>query len=191
MRGICIAIGIFSTVAFLASPARCQEEPARVSLCQVKSDPSAYNHKLLEITGFVSHGFEVFNFFDPACSSSAQGVWLEYGGKSKSGTMYCCGVTADKHRSKQLVIESIPIPLIEDDLFHRFEKLVQPPVKADSPFVLVQATLVGRFFAGKQIHYPKATFWGGFGHMGCCSLFAIQQVKSVSPKDRADANPQD
>jgi hypothetical protein len=45
---------------------------------------------------------------------------------------------------------------------------------------------MGRFFSGQQIHYPKATYWGGYGHMGCCSLLAIQQIKSVSPQDRDD-----
>ncbi len=29
-------------------------------------------------------------------------------------------------------------------------------------------------------------FWGGYGHMGCCSLLAIQEVKSVSSQDRDD-----
>jgi hypothetical protein len=36
------------------------------------------------------------------------------------------------------------------------------------------------------MHYPKGTSWGGYGHMGCCSLFAIQGIKSVSPQDRDD-----
>src|SRR5688572_13745873 len=52
------------------------EERVKVSLCDVKKDPAAYNHKLLEITGFVSHGFEDFTFFDTACSSWP-GIWLE------------------------------------------------------------------------------------------------------------------
>jgi len=52
--------------------------------------------------------------------------------------------------------------------------------------MLVHATVVGRFFAGKQIHYPKGTFWGGYGHMGCCSLLAIQQIITIDPHDRKD-----
>jgi hypothetical protein len=50
----------------------------------------------------------------------------------------------------------------------------------------VHATLVGRFFSGELIHAPGGTHWGGYGHFGCCSLFAIQQVLSVDPQDRTD-----
>lgn len=185
MRRVRIAAGILYCVASFGSVAFCQEQPGRVGLCQVKSDPAAYNHELLEITGFVSHAFEDFTLFDPTCPSWPA-LWLEYGGKSKSGTMYCCGVTADRHRPKELAVESIPIPLTEDDQFHEFDKLIQPPFRSGRHGAIVHATLVGRFFAGQQMHYPKGISWGGYGHMGCCSLFAIQEIKSVSPQDRDD-----
>ena len=183
MRRLGVAIGILCFVGFFGSPAFCQEKPDKVGLCDVAHDPAAYNHKLLEVTGLVEHGFEIFNLFDPTCSSS-QSVWLEYGGKSKSGTTYCCGVTPDRHRSKELVVEGIPIPLVKDSLFLEFDKLIQPPFPSGKGGATVRATLAGRFFAGQQIHLPKGTFWGGYGHLGCCSLFAIQQVKSVSPEDQ-------
>lgn len=85
-----------------------QEQPTNVTVCQLKSDPPAYNHKLVEVTGFVSHDFEDFTLFDPTCPSWPA-VWLECGGKAKSGTMYCCGVTADRNRPQQMVVENIPI----------------------------------------------------------------------------------
>jgi hypothetical protein len=156
------------------------EEPKRVTACQVKKDPAAYNHKLLELTGLISHGFEDFTLFDPSCSSSPH-VWLEYGGTASSGTMYCCGVTADRSRPKPAVVEGIPIPLIDDERFRTFDRLVQ-----QRPDTVVRATIVGRFFAGQQEHLPTGTVWGGYGHMGCCSLFAIQRVLSVDPQSRAD-----
>ena len=93
--------------------AAAEEPPAAVTICQLKSDPAAYNHKLVEVTGFVSHAFEDFTVFEPTCPSYP-GVWLEYGGKAKSGTMYCCGVTADRHRPKGLKIEDISIPLVDN-----------------------------------------------------------------------------
>ena len=106
MKRLGIALGILSFVMSFASSAFCQEKPDKVSLCEITRDPAAYNHKLLEVTGLVAHGFEVFNFFDPICPSSPT-IWLEYGGKSKSGTTYCCGVTPDRHRLKELVVENI------------------------------------------------------------------------------------
>lgn len=157
------------------------EERVKVSLCDVKKDPAAYNHKLLEITGFVSHGFEDFTFFDTACSSYPN-VWLEYGGTTASGTMYCCGATSARSRPKPLVVEKIPIELVRDERFSQFDKLIQRP-----PDSIGRATLVGRFFSGKQNSFGNGrSYWGGYGHMGCCSLFVIQQVVSIDPQDSTE-----
>ncbi len=165
--------------------AAAEEQPATVTICQLKSDPAAYNHKLVEVTGFVSHAFEDFTVFDPTCPSWP-GVWLEYGGKAKSGTMYCCGVTADRHRPKELKVEDISIPLVDNDQFREFDKLIQPPFRSGVHGSIVHATLVGRFFSGRLIKYPKAAFWGGYGHMGCCTLLAIQEIKSFDAQNRDD-----
>ena len=156
------------------------EEPRRVTACQLKKDPAAYNHKLLEVTGFISHGFEDFTLFDPSCPTGLD-VWLEYGGTAASGTIYCCGVTADRSRLKPLVVEGFPITLIEDERFRAFDRLIQ-----QRPDNVVRATIVGRFFPGKQQHSRGGVFWGGYGHMGFYSLFTIQRVLSVDPDNRAD-----
>ncbi len=161
------------------------EEPLKATVCQLKNDPPTYNHKLVEISGFVSHAFEDFTLFDPACPSWP-GIWLEYGGTSKSGTMYCCGVTADRHRPKQLVIDHISIPLLNNDEFQQFDKAMQPPFRSGRHGAIVHATLIGTFFAGKQIQYFKGKPWGGYGHMGCCTLLAIQEIKSADTKNRSD-----
>ena len=178
-------VGMFAFVLWAVALSFCGEQPESVTVCQLKSDPAAYNHKLVEVTAFVSHAFEDFSLFDPTCSSWPS-VWLEYGGKAKSGTMYCCGVTPDRHRPKELVVEQMPIPLTDNDQFREFDRVIQPPFRSGRYGAIAHATVVGRFFAGRQLHYPKATFWGGFGHMGCCSLLAIQEIKSVSPQDRED-----
>jgi hypothetical protein len=163
---------LFPAVSF------CQEAE-KVGLCELQKDVDAYNHKLIEVTAFVSHGFEDFTLFDPTCNSWP-GVWLEYGGKKNSGTMYCCGVTAERSRRKQLVVEEIPVPLLEDESFVKFDQTIRRG--SDS---IVHASLVGRFFAGKQMPVGKG-FFRGYGHMGCCSLLAIQQVISVDTQGRQD-----
>lgn len=155
-------------------------EPEKVTLCQLVKDRAAYNHKLIQVTGFVSHGFEDFTLSDPGCSSRFD-IWLEYGGTAASGTMYCCGVTAERSRPKQLVVEHIPIRLVDDAQFREFDKLLQR-----RPDSVVHATIIGRFFAGEQSQYPNGPSWGGYGHMGCCSLLGIEQVVSVDPQDRDD-----
>ncbi len=152
------------------------KEAEKVTVCALKNNPSAYNHKLVEVTGFVSHGFEDFNLIDPTCASW-HGIWLEYGGRFKSGTIYCCGVTDDRSWPHQLIVEKIPIPLVRNDEFLKFDKAIE--LKSHPHGALVHATLVGRFFAGRRLE-------GGYGHFGCCSLLAIQEVKSLDPQDRAD-----
>jgi hypothetical protein len=49
---------------------------------------------------------------------------------------------------------------------------------------LVHATVIGRFFAGQEQRLPGG-MGPGYGHAGCCSLLAIQQVTSVDPHDRS------
>ena len=173
-----LAAALFFCCLAAAAP---RQTPEKVTVCRLREDPAAFNHKLIEVTGFVSHGFEDFGLFDPTCESRASGVWLEYGGTASSNTMYCCGVTPSRTRPKSLVVEKIPVTLLEDETFRQFDKLIQRPHGS-----VVRATIVGRFFAGEQRKYPAGTLWGGYGHMGCCSLLAIQQVVSVEPQDRDD-----
>jgi len=157
------------------------EQPPTVSACQLKRNPTAYNHKLVEVTGFVSHGFEDFSLFDPGCLPW-MGIWLEYGGTEKSGTMYCCGVSNSRSRPKRLQVEGIEIPLVDDEHFREFDHLVQ-----QVPDRLVHATVIGRFFSGKPRRAANGEIWGGgYGHMGCCSLLAIQEVLRVDRQDRED-----
>lgn len=154
------------------------ETPQIASPCQLKSDPAAFNHKLVTITSFVSHGFEDFSLQDPSCNSQFD-VWLEYGGKISSGTLYCCGPSSERGRPNQLVVENIPISLVDDETFRTFDRLLQIPGK----YGVVHAKLVGRFFSGKRAADGS---WTGYGHMGCCGLLVIQQVLSVDPHDRND-----
>ena len=156
------------------------DKPLRVSPCELKDAPGAYNHKLVEVTGFISHGFENFTIFVPECKSWPS-IWLEYGGTAASGTMYCCGVTTQRERPQPLLVEEIPITLVDDERFREFDKLIRR-----RPDSIVRATLVGRFFSGEKETYEDRVRWGGYGHMGCCSLLAIQQVASVEPQSSTE-----
>jgi hypothetical protein len=179
-RYLCRFLTVLVGLVCFSAVLRC-EEPVRVTVCELKGNPEAYNHKMVEVTGFVSHGFEDFGLFDPNCPSWPD-VWVEYGGTNKSGTMYCCGVSAGRTRPKELVVEGIAVPLIVDETFDTFDKLIQ--IRPDT---VVHATLHGRFFAGQGTRFPNnKSVWRGYGHMGCCSLFVVQAVISVAPHDRKD-----
>ena len=151
------------------------DEPINVSLSKVYNDPATYNHKLIKVSGVISQGFENFTMADPNCSNGCV-VWLEYGGRLASGTVYCCGISAARQRAKPIVIDKIPIPLVQDKTFHKFDKLVQQKAS-----VTVNATVIGRFFAGDKSENLEEgnVSWGGYGHFGCCSLLVIQQIVSL------------
>ena len=148
--------------------------PEKSDVCALQRDPVAYNRKLIEVSGLVSHGFENFALTDVQCAQDPGGVWLEYGGTVNSNTIYCCGPAAGAKRGATLIVEGITIPLIDDALFRRFDARIRG--RRDTRF---RARLIGRFFAGEQIDTPNGGFRGGYGHGGCCSLLVIQQVVSI------------
>lgn len=156
-----------------------------MSVCDLSQNQAAYNHKLIKVAGFISHDFEDFTLFDPTCRSFS--IWVEYGGRRKSDTVYCCGPTAGKSRQSDLTVEGFTLPLDDDETFETFNREAQPPFRSGNFGSVVQATLIGRFFAGHQETGQNGQkWWAGYGHMGCCSLFVIQQVVAVTPQDRND-----
>ncbi|SRR5712664_3544412 len=159
---------------------RPQEGLEKISLCQLKSDPAKYNHKLVEVTGFISHGFEDFGLFDPTCELK-DSIWLDYGGTKASNTMYCCEVVPGHTRPQVVSVEGLSIPLIDDDRFKELDGMIRR--KYD---FIARATIVGRFFSGEKVKYPGGEFWSGYGHMGCCMLMMIQQVLAIDTNNRSD-----
>lgn len=136
---------VFSLNTALQSQSK-SETPVKATVCQLKSDPAAYEHKLVEVTGFVmTGGREDFNLFDPACPERPD-VKLKDGGET---------------------IENITTRLVDDARFNQFSNLLGNTV--------VHATLVGRFFAAKEVQYEN-----GFRRSGRNRL-AIERVVSVDP----------
>jgi hypothetical protein len=180
-RCLLCALIVLSTVTFARA-----EEPVKVTACQLKKDPPTYNHKLIEITGFVVHASHNFTIYDPNCPSFPA-IWLEYGGSINSGTVNCCKTLADRHRSQELVVDGVPVPLTVNQQFEDFDKAIQPPLRPGQSGAVEHATLVGTFFAGQQMQDPdNGHYWGGYGYMGCCSMLAIQEVKDADPQWRPD-----
>ncbi len=167
-------------------PLETNTEPRNITYCELAKDPGAYNHELLRMTAFVNHGFEDFTLTEPNCSVPSQGfsIWLMYGGKIESSTPYCCPGEADAgERTESLVVEDVAVPLIADEAFRQFRDILRK-----EPDTTVRATIEGRFFSGEKLKINGPEFWGGFGHMGCCSLFVIQHVVSSEPHTRSDVD---
>jgi len=159
-------------------------EPSNTTFCEVSRDPSAFNDRLVRLTAFVTHGFEDFQLGEPDCPTQGFSIWLMYGGKAESNTMYCCpGEAAQEMRAEPLRVDGEQIPLVDDHTFQLFTDLLKK-----EPDTTVRATVVGRFFAGTKVPADGSTLWRGFGHMGCCSLLVIQRVESFEPHARIDVD---
>jgi hypothetical protein len=145
------------------------ETPEKVNVCQLVADRKAWDHKLVEVTGFASHGFEDSSFSDPTCNFVFENIWMEYGGKRRTGTMSTVS-NLSRERSEPANVEGIAVSLLENKIFHRFDDLLH-----QGRGNIVHATVIARFFAGKT----ESDSMLGYGHLGCCSLLMIQQVLSV------------
>ena len=159
------------------------EKPVKVSVCELKNNPDAYNHKLIQVEGTVSHEFEDFSLKDTACPDFKNTTWLMYGGDAPDDVTYCCNGTGNKGHVN---VDGIEIALTNDEVLNRFRRLlnsyrIDKKAKVHylqtDPTFSVTATLVGQFFAGKPSDIQG--MGRGFGHMGCCTLLVIQQVVSI------------
>jgi hypothetical protein len=156
-------------------------QPRQVTYCELSRDPAAYNHELVRLTAFVTHGFEDFHLADPTCATQGFSVWVMYGGKFQSDTAYCCPGESAKALPESLTVEGVQIPLVDDLTFRKFADLLKK--EQDTT---VRVTALGRFFSGEKRTIDGATSWGGAGHMGCCSLFVVERVESFEAHTRTD-----
>jgi hypothetical protein len=151
----------------------------KITVCQLEQDPAAYNQKQIELTAFASHGFEDSSIFELGCGETYNSIWMEYGGTASTATIYCCGETAKPSRKSVLKVEGITLPLVNGENFKTFNTLLHQDGGR-----IVRATFRGTFFSGERITYPSGkSGWSGYGHMGCCSLFIIQDVAAVFPQN--------
>ena len=183
MQVIALIIILLATAAIDAQKPSF-EAPIETTLCAVRAHPEHFQHKLVEFTAIASHGFEDSMVESDDCPWAVRGnpgVWLEYGGTAKTDTMYCCGPTIGTRRDKPLRIDGIDLPLVEDDLFRQFDTRLHLQHAPQRDSDLVRATMRGRIFA-RQESVNGRKLWEGYGHMGCCILFVLDQVVAVDPQ---------
>lgn len=157
------------------------DQPIKTSLCEIRMHPMDFTHKLVEVHAIASHGFEDSSLVDPTCPESPY-FWFEYGGKVVTGTMYCCGLNNSRERPEDLKVEGVTIPLLDDAPFRSFDQKLHPKHPKQKKSDTVSATIQGILFLAPQKLGENYTQYG-YGHMGCCILFALTRVVAVdSPK---------
>ena len=124
----CLLMLIVSGVAFGQV-----EKPLTVSVCDLKKNPDAYNHQVIQIQGTVSHEFEDFSLHDAMCPEFENTPWLMYGGDVPDDVTYCCNGTGNKNRVN---VEGIEVPLRKDPVPEQFttaHEFVSHQQKSEGP----------------------------------------------------------
>lgn len=173
---------IYNLVAIVAVllPCLCFAKPEQIvntTLCELSAYPAKFNHKLVKLSGNVTHGYRLFSFTDDGCQPNLSSIWLDYGGSVMAPSVYN-PQHENEHRNQPLVIEGVPTTLVEDAQFKKFSDMIAG--MSDKPQARV--TLIGRYFAGHEVHVAGFDLWKGFGPLDCCTLLVIQKIVDVKQK---------
>jgi len=173
------------SVAILLSVAARAQAPIKATPCDLVKDPQKYTRQWVEVRATVSLHFEDFSLVTKECDDEKdRGIWVAYGGDEPTPTPSTANDT-ERTPGTVMKVEGIPVPLRRGpklDLFKArlmAQRRTAPdgtPCYDHCPLYSVTATLVGLFMgAPNQSEGPLS----GYGHMGCCHLFTIQEVKEV------------
>lgn len=177
LLAVCVVLWTRQTSVSEGQTRRNPTPVADARICEVAVRPDTFNHKRIRLSGVVTQEFENFTIADPICSDAqnAAGIWLTFGGRVSPGVVYCCpGEGGRRRRPHDLIVDHLTIPLVEDAALASFVRLLR-----NNDQFAGRATLVGTFFAGQGSE--KDPTGRGYGHLGCCALFVIEQVEQITP----------
>lgn len=180
-----------------ASAAAARQKTIDTTMCEILKNPSAFNNTIVRVRGHFWGNFEYSELSEDGCSGS---IWFAYGsGEGPPNLVVYVAGRAEPGAadSEGRRILPVPVKLVEDRSFRRFERLVKVGAvedarpQGDDPtkfvFHQVTATFVGRIDAvSPDIHafhlkrkpMDRADFLG-FGQMGLFDAqFVLQSVES-------------
>jgi len=150
-----------------------------VEVCQILNNPTLFDGQVVRFRGRLEFEFEGHHVNDDVCGLPRlhASISWSYGGEP------LLALEPERRR-----IQGLASPILRDASFDEFgvrtraRRAKRPdgePCQShqECAYYNVVATYTGRFFAGKM--RPERMLAGGFGHMGCCHLFVIEQVSDV------------
>lgn len=165
-----LAYSIIPGLTSCVSASKPTEEIETVTLCEVLAEPKRFDHKLLKISGTMYHGFEAFALSDDKCPRNEE-IWLEYGGRRGSGTIFAGEPSAERVRDHSLVIEGLPTSMVYDYPFRKLDAFIR-----SKRSVHAAVTIEGRYFSGTPI---APGVYGGYGHLYMFTLLVVQRVDTL------------
>ena len=185
-----------------------RQKPLETTVCAIVEHPFAFNNKMVRIHGYASGNFEYSELGADGCSGS---LWFEYGnGEGAPGLVATVngGARPGSEDAEGKLILAVPVKLVQDSNFQRFQKLMRARAKADErdskenadtwTFHRVAATFTGRIdavpddvhaFHLKRKNTDRADFLG-FGQMGLFDAqFILQSVENDAVLEKFPASP--
>jgi len=147
------------------------QKPADTTICAILANPAGFNNTVVRIRGSFVGNFENSALNDPACHGE---LWLRYGGSTLVASVQPTDVPGSEDSEGKRILP-LPVVLVRDSKFERFEALVRTNTGRYGPSTdqRVTATFVGRIDGvSNEVHdyYQKQPlerrFWLGFGHLG-------------------------
>jgi hypothetical protein len=176
-----------------------EQRPIDTTVCAILEHPAAFNNKMVRVRGYASGNFEYSELGADGCSHS---IWLAYGnGAGPPDLVATVGgiATPGSEDDEGRKILPIPVELVEDSSFRRFQRLMRARAEADKAsekknpddyiFHRVTATFIGRIdgvsdgihsFHLKRKPMDRVDYLG-FGQMGLFDAqFVMQSVENDS-----------
>jgi len=190
-------LGCVTPVNEVESARAVQQKVIEATACAILEHPGAFNNKMVRIHGYASGNFEYSNLGADGCSDE---LWFAYGnGDGTPGLVATVngGARPGAEDAEGRLILPVPVKLVQDLGFRRFQELMKARAEADeqsfkenaTTFTLhrVTATFIGRIdavsddihaFHLKRKEMDNADFLG-FGQMGLFDAqFVLQSVES-------------
>lgn len=182
-----------------------QQDLIETTVCRILEHPSAFNNRMVRVSGHASASFEYSGLTGDGCFGA---IWLEYPNDELPPAVAATvpgGASSGSEDAEGRLILPVPVTLIKDRDFQQFQLLAgggentdrqgQWPIRAPGTLHRIQETLVGRIDAVSddvhEFHLRRNKLdrpdYLGFGQMGLFDAqLVLQSVKLEEIRGASD-----
>ncbi|UWZ81987.1 hypothetical protein [Occallatibacter riparius] len=186
----------FAFLCLLIAAVTASAQVLETKICDVLAHPSAFDGKVVRLTGTVIAGFDEFAVKNNSCNQAINSIWITYpaGTKAKAGPAAMLTLQLAKNSpGDQAAPKRTPVTLDANKDFKQFDSLLSAQAKFMGRCLgcvrsTVTATLTGRIDAVDQPALERTgkmfTAVRGFGNLNRYpARIVLQSVSNVIPGD--------